>query len=96
MTLRTTLMLFAAIGWLLVGCMTMAPGASDVVVTHETTYVTNCKALGAIHSIPPNILPGDDLKQLRNDSVALGGDTVLITGPRLFSTPGIAYRCRRG
>lgn len=78
----------------LVGCTTLAPGASDVTITRDTGQVANCKALGSVNSIPPYILPNDDLKQLKNKSIGMGADTVLITSPRLISTAGMAYRCR--
>lgn len=78
----------------LVGCTTLAPGAREVTITRDTGQVANCKALGSVNSIPPYMLPGDDLKQLKNKSIGVGADTVLITSPRLVSTAGIAYRCR--
>jgi hypothetical protein len=78
----------------LTACTTLAPGAADVTVTRDAATVTTCKALGSVHSVPPYILPNDDLKQIKNRSIGMGADTVLITGPRLISTAGVAYRCK--
>ena len=78
----------------LAGCTTLAPGAKGVYITRNAADVEQCKALGSVQSVPPYILPNDDLKQLRNQTVAFGADTVLLTGPRLVSTAGVAYRCR--
>ena len=77
----------------LAGCTTLAPGAKDVYITRNAVEVQQCKALGSVQSVPPYVLPNDDLKQLRNQTIAVGADTVLITGPRLVSTAGVAYRC---
>lgn len=80
---------------MLAGCATtMAPQAEGVRITKEAADVASCDALGDVHSTPPYIWPGDDLKQLRNSAVALKADTVLLTGPRLVVTKGIAYRCQ--
>lgn len=77
----------------LTACTTLAPGAKDVTVTRDPNQVAHCAAKGSLRSVPPYIAPGDDLKQLKNQAVGLGADTVLITGPRLVSTAGVAYRC---
>ncbi len=74
-------------------CTTLAPTAKDIVVTRDAAAVANCKAVGNVASVPPYVLPGDDLKQLKNQAVGLGGNIVLLTGPRLVSTQGVAYSC---
>lgn len=79
---------------LLSGCTTMAPGSKESSITRNTAEVEHCKPLGALQSAPPYVMPGDDLKQLRSQSVPLGADTILITSPRLLSTAGVAYRCK--
>jgi hypothetical protein len=78
----------------LAGCTTMAPHADQVAIVTDPIAVEKCSALGNVASDPPYIMPGDDLKQLRNQAAGLGADTVLRTGPRIVSTKGIAYRCR--
>jgi hypothetical protein len=47
-----------------------------------------------VASDPPHVMPGDDLKQLKDQAAGLGADTVLSTEPRVLSVKGIAYRCR--
>jgi hypothetical protein len=76
------------------GCTTMAPGAKEIPVTRNIADVQSCKSVGSLNSVPPYLLPGDDLKQLRNQAVGLGADTILVTSPRLVSTAGVAYRCK--
>lgn len=75
-------------------CTTVAPQANDVRVTRETADVASCHPVGSVRSVPPYILPGDDFKQLRNQSISLGADTILVTSPRLVMTSGVAYRCK--
>jgi hypothetical protein len=74
------------------GCATMAPGAKEVRML-KAPDAASCTAAGAVYSIPPYILPNDDLKQLKNQAIALGANAVLVTGPRVLVTRGIAYRC---
>jgi hypothetical protein len=80
----------------LCACTTLAPGTAEVFVTRDPAAVQACQAAGNVASVPPYVLPGDDLKQVRNQAVGLQADTVLLTGPRLVSTQGVAYRCKRG
>lgn len=83
------LLLLFALG----ACTTLAPGAHAVRITENPADVAGCRAVGPVSSSPPYVVPGDDLKQLRNDAVALRANTVLRTGPRILITRGIAYRC---
>jgi len=83
----------AAVAGLLAGCTTLAPGATRVWITTNPSDVSGCHAVGSVQSSPPYVMPGDDLKQLRNEAVALGGNTILRTGPRILVTRGVAYRC---
>lgn len=91
---KVVFLILALSGVFTSACTTLAPKAQAVATTRDETVVTNCKAVGNVASIPPYILPGDDLKQIKNQAVGLGGNTVLITGPRLVSTQGIAYSCQ--
>ena len=93
---QTTVKFIAGIALVtgITACTSLAPQASAVVTTREAATVSNCHAVGNVASIPPYILPGDDLKQLKNQAVGLNADTVLLTGPRLVSTQGVAYKCR--
>jgi len=78
----------------LLGCATTAPGGHDVRVTRNAADVEHCKPIGAVQTVPPYALPGDDLEQIRSRTVDLGADTVLLNTSRRASTSGVAYRCR--
>jgi hypothetical protein len=45
-------------------CTTLAPTAASITTTRDGAAVSNCKAVGNVASVPPYVLPGDDLKQL--------------------------------
>ena len=81
---------------LLSGCVTtLAPGASEIVVTRNPADVVHCNPLGSIQG-GPGEFPGNDIKDLRNQAVGGGADTVLITSP-IFTNSGaggLAYRCK--
>jgi hypothetical protein len=79
---------------LLFGCTTTASGGRDVRLTRDAAVVEHCKHIGAVQSIPPYAAPGDDLEQIRSQTVAIGADTVLLHKSRNAGTYGIAYRCR--
>jgi hypothetical protein len=76
----------------LFGCATS--GGRDVRLTRNAADVENCKHIGAVQSVPPYAVPGEDLEQIRNQTVAIGADTVLLNKSRKAATSGIAYRCR--
>ncbi len=79
----------------LLGCRTVAPSGSDAVhITRNAADIEHCKPVGAVQTIPPYALPGDDIKEIRNRTVAVGADTVLLNASRSASTRGVAYRCR--
>lgn len=92
-TTKTRFLLFVLSSVFTSACTTLAPTAQAVSTTRDAAAVANCKAVGNVASSPPYILPGDDLKQIKNQAVGLGGNIVLITGPRIVSTQGIAYSC---
>jgi hypothetical protein len=81
---------------LLSGCMTtLAPGASEIVMTRKPAEVAHCSPLVAVQGGPPEF-PGNDLRELRNQALAAGADTVLITSS-IFTesgSGGLAYRCK--
>jgi hypothetical protein len=66
----------------------------EVLVTRDAADIEHCKHIGAVQSLPPYALPGEDLQQIRRRTVAAGADTVLLDTSRSASTTGIAYRCR--
>ena len=50
-----------------------------------------CKHIGAVQSVPPYTLPGEDLERIRNRAVAIGADTVLLDTMRAGpATVGLA------
>jgi hypothetical protein len=78
------------------GCVTtLAPGAGEIVVTRNPADVAHCSPLGSIQGGPAEF-PGNDIKDLRNQAVGAGADTVLITSPILTNSGagGLAYRCK--
>lgn len=81
---------------LLSGCMTtLAPGASEIVVTRKPADVVNCSPLTSVQGGPAEF-PGNDIKELQNQALAAGADTVLITSSIFTSSGsgGLAYRCK--
>jgi hypothetical protein len=81
---------------LLSGCVTtLAPGASEIVVTRNPAVVAHCSPFGSVQGGPPEF-PGNDIRELRNQAVGAGADTVLITSS-IFTgsgSGGLAYRCK--
>jgi hypothetical protein len=81
---------------LISGCTTtLAPGASDIVVTRKSADVKNCSPLGSVQSSGQSVMPGDDVKELRNQALGMGADAILVTSPIISQsgTSGLAYRC---
>jgi hypothetical protein len=78
----------------LLGCTTTAPGGQDVRVTRNAAEVEHCRPIGAVQSVPPYALPGEDMEQIRSRTIAVGADTVLLNTSRKASASGVAYRCR--
>jgi hypothetical protein len=66
---------------------------NEVYVTQDKSVVSACKYIDVFHSWPPYVLPNDDIKNLTRRAAEVGADTVLVTGARLVSTEGQAYRC---
>ena len=77
----------------LVGCSTLAPAAKEVRLTRDAAAVERCHPLGAVVSDYPDIMLGEDFRQIRAESAALGANTVLLTRPRFVNAAGVAYRC---
>lgn len=76
----------------LLGC-TSNPGRNEVRVTRTAADVERCKPIGAVQTISTYALPSEQLQQIREKTVAVGADTVLLNGSRV-SMAGVAYRCR--
>jgi hypothetical protein len=78
----------------LFGCASTTSGGREVRLTRDAADVEHCKHIGAVQSVPPYSVPGEDLEQIRSQTVAIGADTVLLNKSRKTVTVGIAYRCR--
>jgi hypothetical protein len=78
------------------GCATLSPYGkkwNGVYVTHNKNNVSACKYVDVFHSWPPYILPNDDIRNITRHAAEAGANTVLIDGPRVASTEGLAYKC---
>lgn len=86
----TTLLLAALMAC---GCATtLDPGAADVRILRDSAAVIDCVAVGNLS--PHADVPGYALPEARNLTVALGGNTLLVTDHTLGSlVSGVAYRC---
>jgi hypothetical protein len=76
------------------GCaqITLAPGADQIRVTRVPTDVAACAAVGNVDGENGSGLTSDGIRQLQNQTVGVGGNTVLVTSD-LPPQKGIAYRC---
>ena len=77
------------------GCVTtLAPGAREIVLTRKPADVARCSPLVSVQGGPPEF-PGNDLRELQNQALTAGADTVLITSSIFTSSGsgGLAYRC---
>ena len=82
------------IGIALYGCASGSSMVHGVKITRNAADVGHCKHIGAVQSVPPYSLPGEDLERISNRALAVGADTVLLNTTRKESASGIAYRCR--
>ena len=78
----------------LCSCASSGSVSHGVRVTRNAADVERCKHIGAVQSVPPYSLPGEDMERIRNRAVAIGADTVLLDTLRGEAASGIAYRCR--
>jgi hypothetical protein len=92
--LRLTLML--------TGCMVSAgcvvsipsePGAENVAMTHKEADVAACTALGNVVGLTDTNYVRDERREMQNQAVGLGADTILLTRER-DPPKGTAYRCK--
>lgn len=81
------------LGIALCGCAGTSSVKHGVRVTRNAADVEHCKHIGAVQSVPPYSLPGEDLERIRNRAIEINADTVLLDGSRRESVSGIAYRC---
>jgi hypothetical protein len=77
----------------LTACATaVAPQAEAIRTTTNPADVAKCAVVGSVEAEPPYMMPGDDLKQMKNAALVLNADTVFVTR-RAGKSQGVAYRC---
>jgi hypothetical protein len=76
------------------GCaqVALAPGADQIKVTKVPADVASCVVVGNVDGENGSGLTSDGIRQLQNQTVGVGGNTVLVTS-ELPPQKGIAYRC---
>jgi len=80
------------------GCatnVTLAPGADQIKVTKVPTDVASCVVVGNVDGNNSSGLTSDGMRQLQNQTVGVGGNTVFVTSD-IPPLKGIAYRCPAG
>jgi hypothetical protein len=86
----------SALCLLAAGCVVSipsAPGAEDVVLTHKEDDVASCTVLGNVVGLTESNYVRDERREMQNQAVGLGADTVLLTKDR-DPPKGTAYRCK--
>jgi hypothetical protein len=90
------LALLSVLSALAAGCVVSiptAPGAEKVALTHKEEDVAACTVLGNVVGLADTNYVRDQRREMQNETVELGGDTVLLTTDR-DPPKGTAYRCR--
>ena len=88
--------LLAALCLLSAGCVLSVPsepGAENVIMTHKEADVAACAALGNVVGLTDTNYVRDERREMQNQTVELGGDTILLTRD-LDPPKGTAYRCK--
>ena len=70
------------------------PGAENVNMTHKEADVTSCTLLGNVVGLTDTNYVRDERREMQNQAIELGGDTILLTRDR-DPPKGTAYRCKR-
>jgi hypothetical protein len=75
------------------GCasVSLTPGADQIKVTDVAADVAACAPLGHLAAAQVMMTDPDAERQMRNETLDLGGNTLLLTPP--LNRTGIAYRC---
>lgn len=83
----------AAICTVAAGCasVSLAPGADQVAVTRNAADVAACTPVGDMSGPPPMMTDPDVDRRMRNETLSLGGNVLLITSS--LRRTGTAYRC---
>jgi hypothetical protein len=69
------------------------PGAENVTMTHKEADVASCTVLGNVEGLTDTNYVRDERREMQNQVVGLGGDTLLLARDRDPPT-GTAYRCK--
>jgi len=69
------------------------PGAENVAMTHKEADVASCTALGNVVGLTDTNYIRDERREMQNQAVGLGADTILLTRER-DPPKGTAYRCK--
>ena len=69
------------------------PGAENVTMTHKEADVASCTVLGNVIGLTDTNYVRDERREMQNQAVGLGGDTIRLTRDR-DPPKGTAYRCK--
>jgi len=69
------------------------PGAEYVIMTHKEADVASCTVLGNVVGLTDTNYVRDERREMQNQAVGLGADTILLTRDR-DPPKGLAYRCK--
>lgn len=78
------------------GCVVSVPsepGAENVIMTHKEADVASCTPVGNVVGLTDTNYVRDERREMQNQAVELGGDTLLLTRER-DPPKGTAYRCK--
>jgi hypothetical protein len=90
------LALLLALCLLAAGCVVSIPsepGAEKVAMTHNEADVASCTVLGDVVGLTDTDYVRDERREMQNQAVGLGADTLLLTRDR-DPPKGTAYRCK--
>jgi hypothetical protein len=85
-----------ALSLLFAGCIlsvASAPGAENVRMTHDEADVAACTPVGNVVGLADTNYVRDERREMQNQTVDLGGDTLLLTKEK-DPPKGTAYRCK--
>ena len=90
------LALLLAVSLLSAGCFVSIPSepsAENVTMTHKEADVASCTVLGNVVGLTDTNYVRDERREMQNQAVGLGADTILLTRDR-DPPKGTAYRCK--
>ncbi len=69
------------------------PGAENVRLTHKDADIEGCEPIGTVVGLTDTNYVRDQRREMQNQAVGLGADTILFTTDR-DPPKGTAYRCK--